>query len=290
MATGVPRTVGVSAAVDARAGGNGSAEPGTPWRQRLLVPELIGPIVVLVGVLTAWELGLFHALFGFQTFTVPYPSAIVDGFERDWPRIYAALGDTVPAAIIGYAAGITIGFSIASGLVLMAPAVANRVVPALASVNALPIAAVAPLLALWMGAGMPLKVAVVIIMTTPTMLVWTVRGLTSVNPMALELLASYDARPMTVYRVLRVPSSLPFVLTGMKSCVVLALIGTIVTEVVTGFRGLGFVIIESMGAFRTVLGWLALLTIAGLGIGWYVAIELLERLVVPWESAAREGK
>jgi NitT/TauT family transport system permease protein len=128
---------------------------------------------------------------------------------------------------------------------------------------------------------------VVAIMCTPTMIVYGVRGLTSVDPTALELMASYDAGRMAVFRSVRVPTALPFVLTAMKSCVVLALIGTIVTEVVTGFQGLGFVIIESLGAFRTVTGWLALLTIASLGIGWYLLVDLLERLIVPWEAAAR---
>jgi ABC-type nitrate/sulfonate/bicarbonate transport system permease component len=48
-------------------------------------------------------------------------------------------------------------------------------------------------------------------------------------------------------------------------------------------------IVESLGAFRTVTGWLALLTIATLGIGWYLLVELLERVVVPWEAASRRG-
>jgi NitT/TauT family transport system permease protein len=244
-------------------------------------------VILFVVVAGAWQAGVFHAIFGFKTFTVPYPTAIADGFAETWPRLAASLGQTVPAAVIGYLAGIGIGLTIAAALTMFAPRVAGRVVAVLASANALPIAAVAPLLALWVGSGMHLKVMVVAIMCTPTMIVYGVRGLTSVDPTALELMASYDAGRMAVFRSVRVPTALPFVLTAMKSCVVLALIGTIVTEVVTGFQGLGFVIIESLGAFRTVTGWLALLTIASLGIGWYLLVDLLERLIVPWEAAAR---
>ena len=89
--------------------------------------------------------------------------------------------------------------------------------------------------------------------------------------------------------VVRVPTALPFLLTAMKSCVVLALIGVIVTEVVTGFTGVGFVIVASLGAFQTVQGWLALLTVAAVGITWYLLIEGIERVVVPWETANRRG-
>jgi NitT/TauT family transport system permease protein len=88
--------------------------------------------------------------------------------------------------------------------------------------------------------------------------------------------------------MVRIPNALPFVFTALKSSVVLALVGTIVSEEVNGFAGLGYVIVESLGAFRTVTGWLALLTIAGLGIGWYLLIEVVERLVVPWDPTIRQ--
>jgi NitT/TauT family transport system permease protein len=258
-------------------------------RRRLLDAAVVGPIVVLVVVLGVWELGLFHALFGFQTYTVPYPSGILAGIEQHAPRLLDALSESVPAAIAGYVAGITVGFAVASAIMLLAPDLSNRIIPVLASVNAVPIAALAPLLALWMDAGFHLKVVVVIVMTLPTVVVYTMRGFTSVQPTALELMASYEASPLTVFRAVRVPSALPFVLTAMKSCVVLALIGVIVTEVVTGFSGIGFVIVASLGAFQTVQGWLALLTVAGLGITWYLLIDGLERIAVPWDSATRRG-
>jgi NitT/TauT family transport system permease protein len=195
----------------------------------------------------------------------------------------------MPAAITGYFAGIGVGFSVATLIMLVAPGFASRIIPVLSSVNALPIAAVAPLLALWVGPGFHLKVVVIIIMSTPIVVVYTMRGLMSVDPTALELMASYEARDRTVLRTVRVPSALPYLLTAMKSCVVLAMIGTIVTEVVTGFRGIGFIIVASLSAFQTIQGWLALLAVAGIGITWYLLVELAERILVPWDSATRRG-
>jgi NitT/TauT family transport system permease protein len=248
-----------------------------------------GPIAVFVVAIGLWQAGVFHAVFGFETFTLPYPSAIVAEFGETAPRLIKAVGQTLPAALVGYLVSLVLGLGVAALLILTAPTAANRMVSVLASANALPIAAVAPLLALWVGGGFHHKVMVVTVMCTPTMVVYGVRGLMSVEPIVLELMASYEARPLTVFRTVRVPGSLPFVFTAMKSCVVLALIGAIVTEVVIGFQGLGFLIVESLGAFRTVTGWLALLTNAALGIGWYLLIVLLERYVVPWEAAARRS-
>jgi len=258
--------------------------------RRFATPAVVGPIVVFVVVVSLWQLGIFHGIFNLKTFTVPYPAGIVAGIEEHAPRLIRALAESLPAAFVGYVAGIATGFSIASVLMLTAPALATRIMSVLASVNALPIAALAPLLALWVGAGFHLKALVVIIMTTPTVVVYTMRGFTSVDPTTLELLDSYEASPRTVFRTVRVPTALPFLLTAMKSCVVLALIGVIVTEVVTGFSGIGFVIVASLSAFQTVQGWLALLTVAAVGITWYLSIEGLERLAVPWDSATRRGE
>jgi NitT/TauT family transport system permease protein len=103
----------------------------------------------------------------------------------------------------------------------------------------------------------------------------------------LEMMASIEATPGQVYRMAQVWTALPFVFTALKSSVVLALIGVIVSEAVRGFEGLGYVIVDSMGSFKTAKAWLALIVIAGVGITWYVAVAGLERLVLPWEAANR---
>jgi NitT/TauT family transport system permease protein len=88
--------------------------------------------------------------------------------------------------------------------------------------------------------------------------------------------------------MVRVPTALPFVFTALKSSVVLALIGTIVTESIRGFEGLGFVIADSLSRFDAPKAWLALVVIAAMGICWYVVVEVLERVALPWESASRQ--
>jgi NitT/TauT family transport system permease protein len=255
--------------------------------RRLWTPIVIAPIVVLVAVLGLWQGGAFHALFGLKAFTVPLPSTIVAGLPKNGELIAEALSATVPAALIGYACGMSLGFVVASALVRFAPGLVARVLPILTATNSLPIVALAPLVALFTGPGIGLKVIVVTIMTTPIMIVYAVRGLRHVDPTAIELMDSFDATPGQVYRMVRVRTALPFVFTALKSSVVLALIGTIVSEAVRGFEGLGYVIVDSMGSFKAALAWLALIAIAAIGITWYVVIEVLERVLVPWEGSNR---
>lgn len=248
---------------------------------------LVVPIVVFVVGLAIWQGGVFHALFGLEIFTVPYPSSIVDGWAINSDEILGAIGVTLPAAVIGYVVGMLGGITVASLLVRYAPTLTDRLLPFLSATNSLPIVALAPLVALFTGPGMLLKVVVVASMTTPIMVVYAVRGLREVDPTAIELLDSLEATPGQIYRMVRIRTALPFIFTALKSSIVLALIGTIVSESVRGFEGLGFVIAQSMSSFKAVQAWLALLSIAAMGITWYVVMEVLERVVVPWEAARR---
>lgn len=247
----------------------------------------VAPLAVLAFGLGLWQLGAFHAAFNLKTFTVPYPSAIVAGWQDNGSTITEAAQATLPAAVLGYVVGMSLGLSIATVLVLAAPRLIERILPFLSATNSLPIVALAPLVALFTGPGVLLKVIVVAIMTTPVMVVYAIRGLRDVDPAAVELMASLEATPNQLYRMVRLRTALPFIFTALKSSIVLALIGTIVAESVRGFEGLGFVIVQSMGSFKAVEAWLALIAIASIGIGWYLIVEGLERLAIPWDAGRR---
>jgi NitT/TauT family transport system permease protein len=251
---------------------------------------VIAPGAVLGGALLAWQGGLFHALFGFKEFTVPFPATIVGRFPENGPVILAAVAVTLPAALLGYGFGAAAGLAAGSILVQVWPRMVDRVLPIMSATNSVPIVALAPLVALFTGPGLPLKVIVVTIMTAPVAMVYTVRGLLSVDPTAIELMDSLNATSRQVYSMVRFQTALPFVLTALKSSVVLALIGTIVSEAVRGFEGLGYIIVDSMGKFQAALAWLALIAIATIGIGWYIAVEILERFMVPWEGSRRNSR
>ncbi|MGH2406847.1 MAG: ABC transporter permease [Candidatus Limnocylindrales bacterium] len=255
--------------------------------RRILASPAVAPLIVFVIALAIWQLGGFHALFGLKTYSVPYPSAIMAGLTKNGSVILGALSATLPAALLGWISGMSLGFLTATVLVRVAPGAIALVLPTLSASNSLPIVALAPLMALFVGPGIALKVIVVTIMTAPIMAVYAVRGLTNVEPNALELMASIEATRGQVFGMLRRPTALPFLFAALKSSVVLALIGTIVSEAVRGFEGLGYVIVDSTGLFNAPKAWLALIAIGATGIAWYLIVEVVERLVLPWEAAGR---
>jgi NitT/TauT family transport system permease protein len=257
------------------------------WRRRLTSPAVIAPLVLGAIVIAMWQAGVFHSAFNLKPYTVPYPSAILGAIDDDGDHLLKHVLISLPAAAIGYGTGALLGFGIGSALVRFAPRLISQLLPVISATNALPVVALAPLVGLFVGYGLPVKVIVVAFMTTPVMVVYTVRGLMSVDAEAKELMASIEATPGQIYRFVQIPTALPYIFTALKSMVVLALIGVIVTEAMRGFEGLGFVIADAMSGFEAATAWLALVAIAVIGIVSYLIVGLLERLAVPWDAASR---
>jgi NitT/TauT family transport system permease protein len=117
------------------------------------------------------------------------------------------------------------------------------------------------------------------------------RGLTSVEPAALELMRSYAASDWSILWQVRVPNALPYFFTALKVGSTLALIGAIVGEYFGGSSDvLGRVIVQSASALRFDVTWAAIVVGAVAGIVSYLAIAAVERIVIPWHASQRAGE
>jgi NitT/TauT family transport system permease protein len=150
---------------------------------------------------------------------------------------------------------------------------------------AVPIIALAPIMINWFGFESQLpRVAIVGLMTFFQTMVNSVRGLTSVDEAALELMASYAATERDVLRRLRIPSALPYWFTALRISVTLAVIGAVVGEFFGGPRyAIGIYVTDSAGNFRFENAWAAIVLACALGIVLYLAAVAVERVVMPWQ-------
>jgi len=117
----------------------------------------------------------------------------------------------------------------------------------------------------------------------------TLRGLTSVNPRALELMESYAAGQLQIFRRVRVPTALPFIFTGLRVATVLAMIGAVVGEYFGGaLNALGVQIMQNARVARFREAWAGILMACLLGIALYLAIAAIERLTLRWAPSTSE--
>jgi NitT/TauT family transport system permease protein len=253
--------------------------------RRLL--DWVPALVFLVLVIGLWQ-GLVVA-FHVQRFLLPKPSEIATTFWVNKHDLWSAGWFTFQEALGGFALGS--GLAIVFALVLARwRFLGNALMPYAIAANAIPIIAFAPITNTWFS---PLdkssKIVIAAVLCFFPVLVNTLRGLTSVRPQDLELMHSYAAGQMQVFRRVRIPTALPFLFTGLKVATVLAMIGAVVGEYFGGaFNALGVVILDRARTFQFDYAWAGITMACLLGIALYVAVSFVERVVLRWTPSTSE--
>jgi NitT/TauT family transport system permease protein len=250
------------------------------------VTDWIPAIFLLVFGLVAWQQAI--NVLDIQRFLLPKPTAIASTFWDERSALWVAGWYTFQEALWGFVWG---------GVAAIAAAMAlsrwrrlgGALMPYFIAANAVPIIAFAPITNAWFGIEKGSKIAIAAVLCFFPVLVNTLRGLTSVNPRAIELMRSYAAGEIQIFRRVRIPNSLPYVFSSLKVASVLAMIGAIVGEYFGGDqRQLGIQIKTSAALFNFELAWAAIVVACILGIGFYLAVVVAERLVMRWHPSARQ--
>jgi NitT/TauT family transport system permease protein len=254
-------------------------------RLRLYVPA----VVVFLATILIWEVAVRSEALG--GFPLPAPSQILEALGGNWAsgrwRLGSAAIATLYEAIGGLVIGTVAGVGVAFATARYATA-RELLFPLAVGASAVPIIAFAPLMNNWFGVLNPVsKMMIVAVLVFFPVVVNVTRGLTQVEPAALELMRSYAASEGTILRVLRVPNALPYFFTALKIAATLSLIGAIVGEYFGGANDvLGRVVVESANALRFDVTWAAIMLAAATGIVFYLVIVGIERVVIPWHASA----
>ena len=249
--------------------------------------DWVPAVVVLVGTIGLWELVI--RAFDVQEFLLPKPSAIARTFWNTRSDLWAAGWFTFQEALWGFVLGC--GFAIVFALVLARwRTLGSAFMPYAIAANAIPIIAFAPITNSWFS---PLdkssKISIVAVLCFFPVMVNTLRGLTSVNPRALELMESYAASQVQIFRRVRIPTALPFIFTGLKVATVLAMIGAVVGEYFGGaLNALGVQILTRARVAQFQEAWAGILMACLLGMALYLAVAALERLTLRWVPSTSE--
>ena len=243
-------------------------------------------VAVFVLGLLLWE-GLVRGL-DVQRFLLPAPSAILDTLWERRDELRAAGIYTFTEALGGFVIGSTLG--VLSAIVLARfRGLGRALMPFAIAANAVPIIAFAPITNQWFG---PLnkssKMAIAAILVFFPVMVNMLRGLTSVRPSSIELMRSYAAGEVEIFRRVRLPNSLPYLFAALKVATVLAMIGAVVGEYfLSSQEALGFQIRNSAALFQFELAWAAIAVASVLGILFYSAVAFDERLTMSWQPSSR---
>jgi NitT/TauT family transport system permease protein len=253
----------------------------TGWVIQILLPLLAGVLFLL-----AWEKQLFHRLLDLKIYQLPLPSAIGEAIKENRELLLSYTRYTLTEAVWGMLAGSAAGFAIALAATAWPRWGAGSIL-LVASLNAVPIVALAPIMNLWFGDGMGSRVAIVMATTMAAMAINAHKGMKMVDPLSLDLMHSYAAKKHEVFLYLRIPNSLPYVFTALKINTTASMIGAIVGEFFVSSRGLGYLLSNSIKVAKMPLGWSCIVVAAIAGVLFYLIVEVLERVFIKWHPSRR---
>lgn len=244
------------------------------------------PVVFGIGFVAAWE--WFVVARDVSPFVLPKPSAIFEQVRLSHDRILEAALSTGTNALVGLALGLVAGV----GAALLASRVRSlddALTPLAAAVAAIPIVALTPIFNTMFSSTstVPRRLVVLIAVFFPVF-VNTLKGLRQIEPVHAELMHSYAAGPWTTMRVVRLPAALPFFFTGLRIAASAAVIAAVVSEYFGGLQeGLGPAITSAAAASAYPRAWAIVTAAIALGLAFYLAALLAERVAMPWrrESA-----
>ena len=264
---------------------------------RRAAPRVATTVLVLAALWGLWE--LYRWTWVETGWTWPFPvndttlphvhvviKALFEPSRTDGPLLITLLFHsalfTAKEALTGFVMGAVIGFALAVGLVHSRLA-QRAFLPYIVGSQTIPILAVAPMVVVWLKSGWQSVAVIAAYLTFFPVTINTLRGLQSADPAAHELLRSYAATPWQVLWRLRVPASLPYVFTALKISATASVVGAIIGELPSSIQGgLGGAILNFNQYYSLVPQnlWATNLVAAALGITFFVAIVILEKLVV----------
>jgi ABC-type nitrate/sulfonate/bicarbonate transport system permease component len=212
---------------------------------------------------------------------VPSPSAVLMLVYSRPRLLYGNLWPTTVTALMGY--------GVASVIALGAAAIASMIRSLYTSIynfgvtlQSIPIIATAPLLALWLGTGPSLHITIAALTSQFAMLVGAMQGFRAAEGRQRELLHALSATPFQTFRLLVLPSALPYLFAGLKVAAPSAVLGAVTAEWAGADRGLGAMMLYALFSYDTTKVWLSVMAACLLAASGYGLVALAERYFVFW--------
>jgi len=233
-------------------------------------------VVVLLGV---WE--GYVRLWAVPKWLLPAPSVIAMTLVVSRGLLLDHTFVTFVEVVIGF------GLSLLGGVLLACGIAASRTLeralyPFVIASQMVPIIVIAPLLLIWVGYGLAPKVIVVALTAFFPIVVNMVDGLRSVDPDVVNLLRTMGASRWQIFVKVQMPTSLPFLFSGLRVAMAVSVIGAVIGEWVGSSQGLGYLMIRSKPQFLTERVFAAIVALSVMGVALFGLVGVVEKLAIPW--------
>ncbi|SDB27702.1 ABC-type nitrate/sulfonate/bicarbonate transport system, permease component [Eubacterium oxidoreducens] len=219
-------------------------------------------------------------------YMLPSPVSVVQAFIEDFPLLMGHAKTTVVEALIGLAIGTALGF-LCAVLMNHFKGFYKAFYPIVVITQTIPTVAIAPLLILWLGYAMAPKIVLVIITAFFPITIGLLEGFASVDREAVSLFRAMGAKPMQIFRYMKMPATLGEFFSGLRISAAYSIVGAVVAEWLGGYNGLGVYMMrvkksysyDKMFAVIVLISAISLLLMWGLG--------RVQKVLMPWEKTKK---
>lgn len=244
-------------------------------------------VAVAAAFVGAWK--VYVEVSDVSRFVLPPPedvgSALIDilGEDQTWHHLRITVWEIVGGFLAALVTGTVIGT-----LMGELPAVERVINPYIIILQVLPKVAIIPLLLLWMGFGSSARVLIAAVFAFFPITASTRAGIRAVDPGQLDLAATLQTSRWQRLWLFELRSALPSMLTGMEVAIVLATVGAVVAEYLSGGEGLGWLAVINLNQLQVDRLFAVIVLLCVVGVVLYSATAGLRRLLIPWHPSATE--
>ncbi len=243
------------------------------------------PILLLAALIGAWQLaatsGAIATALHLEPFLVPSPTQIATSLWENRSLLAENAWVTLREVLLGFGCALLAGLAFAVALHLF-ETLRRAFYPLIVASQAIPIPAIAPILIVWFGFGIEPKLVIVALICFFPIAVNALDGLRSIDPEATKLMRTLDASRWQIFRRLEAPTALPYVFSGAKIAVAVALIGAVFAEDAGANSGLGFLIQQDINQLETARVFASVTLLAAIAVTLFGLLAFAERRVLTW--------
>ncbi len=206
-------------------------------------------IIIFIIVIISWQ--VLTDLKVLDSFIISSPKNIINTIASLYNsnNLFIHIGTTLYETLISFIISMLIGIVVAT-ILWYSPFLAKVVEPYLTILNSLPKVALGPIILIWFGASTTSIIIMAILISSIVLIINIYNGFINIDNNKIKLVKTFSNSKITLYRFLILPSNIPNIISNLKICISMSLIGIIMGEFLVSKKGIGYLIMYGSQVFN----------------------------------------